>query len=35
VGMVRTPQRWLRPGDTVTVTVEDLGSLANPVVAET
>jgi len=34
VGMVRTPQRWLRPGDAVTVTVEDLGSLVNPVVAE-
>jgi 2-keto-4-pentenoate hydratase/2-oxohepta-3-ene-1,7-dioic acid hydratase in catechol pathway len=34
VGMGRTPQRWLRPGDTVTVTVEDLGSLSNPVVAE-
>jgi len=34
VGMGRTPQRWLRAGDTVTVTIEDLGSLANPVVAE-
>ena len=34
VGMGRTPQRWLRPGETVTVTVEGLGSLTNPVVAE-
>jgi 2-keto-4-pentenoate hydratase/2-oxohepta-3-ene-1,7-dioic acid hydratase in catechol pathway len=34
VGMGRTPQRWLRPGDTVSVTIEGLGSLANPVVAE-
>ncbi len=35
VGMGRTPQRWLRAGETATVTVEGLGSLANPVVAET
>jgi 2-keto-4-pentenoate hydratase/2-oxohepta-3-ene-1,7-dioic acid hydratase in catechol pathway len=34
VGMGRTPQRWLRAGETVTVTVEGLGSLSNPVVAE-
>jgi 2-keto-4-pentenoate hydratase/2-oxohepta-3-ene-1,7-dioic acid hydratase in catechol pathway len=34
VGLGRTPKRWLRPGETVTVTVEGLGSLANPVVAE-
>jgi 2-keto-4-pentenoate hydratase/2-oxohepta-3-ene-1,7-dioic acid hydratase in catechol pathway len=34
VGMGRTPQRWLKPGDTVTVTIEGLGSLTNPVVAE-
>jgi 2-keto-4-pentenoate hydratase/2-oxohepta-3-ene-1,7-dioic acid hydratase in catechol pathway len=34
VGMGRTPQRWLKPGETVTVTVEGLGSLTNPVVAE-
>ena len=34
VGMGRSPQRWLRPGDTVTVHIEDLGSLSNPVVAE-
>jgi len=34
VGMGRNPQRWLRPGDTVTVTLQGLGSLVNPVVAE-
>lgn len=34
VGMGRTPKRWLKAGETVTVTVEGLGSLTNPVVAE-
>jgi 2-keto-4-pentenoate hydratase/2-oxohepta-3-ene-1,7-dioic acid hydratase in catechol pathway len=34
VGLGRTPKRWLKPGETVTVTVEGLGSLTNPVVAE-
>lgn len=34
VGMGRTPQRWLRAGDRVTVKVEGLGELTNPVVAE-
>ena len=34
VGLGRTPPRWLRPGDIVTATVEGLGSLTNPVVAE-
>jgi 2-keto-4-pentenoate hydratase/2-oxohepta-3-ene-1,7-dioic acid hydratase in catechol pathway len=34
VGMGRTPKRWLKPGETVTVTIEGLGSLINPVVAE-
>jgi 2-keto-4-pentenoate hydratase/2-oxohepta-3-ene-1,7-dioic acid hydratase in catechol pathway len=34
VGMGRTPKRWLQPGETVTVTVERLGSLTNPVIAE-
>ncbi len=33
VGLGRTPQRWLQPGDTVTVTVDGVGSLTNPVVA--
>ena len=34
VGLGRTPKRWLKPVETVTVTVEGLGSLTNPVVAE-
>jgi 2-keto-4-pentenoate hydratase/2-oxohepta-3-ene-1,7-dioic acid hydratase in catechol pathway len=34
VGMGRKPQRWLKPGDTVTVRVEGLGELTNTVVAE-
>ena len=31
VGMGRTPQRWLQPGDRVEVTIEKVGSLGNPV----
>jgi 2-keto-4-pentenoate hydratase/2-oxohepta-3-ene-1,7-dioic acid hydratase in catechol pathway len=34
VGAGRNPKRWLKPGETVTVTVEKLGSLTNPVAAE-
>ena len=34
VGLGRTPNRWLKPGETVTVTVEGLGSLTNGTVAE-
>jgi len=34
VGFARKPPRWLRPGDEVTVRVEGLGELVNPVVAE-
>ncbi len=34
VGLGRTPKRWLRPGETVTVSIQGLGSLTNPVVAE-
>jgi 2-keto-4-pentenoate hydratase/2-oxohepta-3-ene-1,7-dioic acid hydratase in catechol pathway len=34
VGMGRNPKRWLKPGDNVTVTIEGVGSLTNPVVAE-
>ena len=34
VGMARTPPRWLRPGDQVTVEVEKIGALTNPVIAE-
>jgi 2-keto-4-pentenoate hydratase/2-oxohepta-3-ene-1,7-dioic acid hydratase in catechol pathway len=35
VGMARKPPVWLKPGDTVTVEIEKIGSLTNPVVAET
>jgi 2-keto-4-pentenoate hydratase/2-oxohepta-3-ene-1,7-dioic acid hydratase in catechol pathway len=34
VGMGRTPRRWLKPGETVTASVEGLGTLTNPVAAE-
>ncbi len=34
VGMARTPPRWLRPGDVVSVEVEKIGTLTNPVEAE-
>ena len=34
VGAGRTPKRWLRPGETVSITIEKVGTLTNPVVAE-
>ncbi|HEX3892741.1 MAG TPA: fumarylacetoacetate hydrolase family protein [Terracidiphilus sp.] len=34
VGLGRTPKRWLKAGESVTVTVQGLGALTNPVVAE-
>jgi 2-keto-4-pentenoate hydratase/2-oxohepta-3-ene-1,7-dioic acid hydratase in catechol pathway len=34
VGSARTPPRWLVPGDKVAVTVEGIGTLSNPVIAE-
>jgi 2-keto-4-pentenoate hydratase/2-oxohepta-3-ene-1,7-dioic acid hydratase in catechol pathway len=34
VGLGRNPKRWLKPGETVTITIQGLGSLTNPVVAE-
>jgi len=34
VGMARTPQRWLQPGDTVSIEIEKIGTLTNPVVEE-
>jgi 2-keto-4-pentenoate hydratase/2-oxohepta-3-ene-1,7-dioic acid hydratase in catechol pathway len=33
VGLGRNPKRWLKPGETVTVAIEGLGELTNPVVA--
>ncbi len=34
VGMGRSPQRWLRPGDEVVIEIAGIGSLKNPVIAE-
>jgi 2-keto-4-pentenoate hydratase/2-oxohepta-3-ene-1,7-dioic acid hydratase in catechol pathway len=34
VGMTRTPERWLRSGDTFEVAIEGLGTLSNPVIDE-
>ena len=34
VGMGRKPPRFLKPGDVVTVTIEKIGSLTNPVIEE-
>ena len=34
VGMARTPARFLLPGDTVTIEIEGIGALSNPVIEE-
>ncbi|WP_260705463.1 fumarylacetoacetate hydrolase family protein [Edaphobacter flagellatus] len=34
VGLGRTPQRWIKPNEEMIVTIEKLGSLRNPTVAE-
>jgi 2-keto-4-pentenoate hydratase/2-oxohepta-3-ene-1,7-dioic acid hydratase in catechol pathway len=34
VGMARKPQRYLRPGETVSVSIEGVGTLTNPIIAE-
>jgi 2-keto-4-pentenoate hydratase/2-oxohepta-3-ene-1,7-dioic acid hydratase in catechol pathway len=34
VGMARTPRRWLRPGDSVSIEIEKIGTLTNPVLSE-
>jgi 2-keto-4-pentenoate hydratase/2-oxohepta-3-ene-1,7-dioic acid hydratase in catechol pathway len=34
VGMAAKPPRWLVPGDQVTISIERIGELSNPVVAE-
>jgi 2-keto-4-pentenoate hydratase/2-oxohepta-3-ene-1,7-dioic acid hydratase in catechol pathway len=31
VGMARKPPRWLRPGDTITIEIDKIGALTNPV----
>jgi 2-keto-4-pentenoate hydratase/2-oxohepta-3-ene-1,7-dioic acid hydratase in catechol pathway len=33
VGLGRNPKRWLKVGETVTITIEGLGQLTNPVVS--
>ena len=35
VGVARTPQRFLQPGDTVTIEIEKIGALTNPVQSDT
>ena len=34
VGMARTPPRWLHAGDVVSIEIEKIGTLTNPVIAE-
>jgi 2-keto-4-pentenoate hydratase/2-oxohepta-3-ene-1,7-dioic acid hydratase in catechol pathway len=34
VGMARKPPRWLQPGDEVTIEIEPIGALTNPVILE-
>jgi 2-keto-4-pentenoate hydratase/2-oxohepta-3-ene-1,7-dioic acid hydratase in catechol pathway len=34
VGMAAKPPRWLREGDEVTIEIEGIGALTNPVIAE-
>lgn len=34
VGMAANPPRWLRPGDVVTIEIENIGQLTNPVTNE-
>ena len=34
VGMARTPPRWLEAGDSVTIDIESIGALTNPVIDE-
>jgi len=34
VGMAAKPPRWLQPGDRVSVEIETIGTLANPVISE-
>jgi 2-keto-4-pentenoate hydratase/2-oxohepta-3-ene-1,7-dioic acid hydratase in catechol pathway len=34
VGMASTPPRWLKPGDTVSIEIDGIGKLTNPVIQE-
>jgi 2-keto-4-pentenoate hydratase/2-oxohepta-3-ene-1,7-dioic acid hydratase in catechol pathway len=35
VGMARKPPLWMKAGDSVTIEIEGIGALTNPVVEET
>jgi len=34
VGAARTPPRWLQPGETITIEIDNVGTLSNPVAKE-
>jgi len=34
VGYARTPPLWMKPGDEVSVSIDQIGTLVNPVIAE-
>ena len=34
IGMSAIPPRWLKPGDSVTIEIEKIGKLTNPVQSE-
>ena len=34
VGMASDPPRWLKAGDSVSISIEGIGTLTNPVIAE-
>ena len=34
VGMAQKPPRWLKPGDSVSIEIEKIGTLTNPVTEE-
>ena len=34
VGLGRNPKRWLKPGEEITIEIEKIGTLRNPVIAE-
>ena len=34
VGLGRKPQRWMKPGETMTIEIEGIGSLTNPIAGE-
>ena len=34
VGLARTPQLWMKDGDTVEVEISKIGILSNPIVAD-